>query len=121
MDIQARQLTTEEKVEVDYFFQNSAVPPWGAVVHMDFGDVVIFDGADGFRRYTLISGADAPALAAQINQATYTSPDSGLIALVDDITARAVALGTSLVKVAAVGAVIALLVIYAPQIKRILP
>lgn len=121
MDIQARQLTTEEKVAVDYFFQDSSVPAWGAVVHMEFGDVVIFDGADGYRRYTLISGADAPALADRINQAPYSSPDAGLIALVDDITARAVALGASMLRVAAIAAVVALLVVYAPAIRKALP
>jgi len=105
---------------VEYIYQNSSVPAWGAVVTMPFGDVLIFDGADGIRRYTVISGPDAPELIARINQAPYTSPDAGLVSLVSDITNRAIGLGESLLKTMAIGAAILLLVVYSPQIKKVL-
>ena len=120
MDIQTRQLTADEKVSVEYLYQNSSVPAWGAVVHMPFGDVLIFDGADGVRRYTVISGPDAAELIARINQTPYTSPDAGLISLAEDITNRAISFGTSMVKTLAIGAAVLLLVMYSPQIKRVL-
>lgn len=109
--LSVRQLTDSEQTQVEALYQWSSVPPWGSVVSMPFGKVLIFDAADGRRRYTLLSGSGAASVADQINKAEYQSPDAGLMALIEDLLHRAEQAGKATLGLGAIVGVVALAVV----------
>lgn len=86
--------------------ESVTVPAWGRVYVTSLGNVLIFDGADG-RRFTLISGPDAEALAGRINLPVYHSPDEGLLAFLEDLTGRAADFGKGVLLFAGIVMVLA--------------
>lgn len=103
-NLAARALTS---TEVDAFvkqFGTPIIPVYGKTFITGLGTIVVFDGADLRRRYTLISGPDASAVAQQIDKAPYTSPDAGLWSFLDDLTKNAENAATNITTTVLIGA-----------------
>lgn len=107
----ARPLTDQERTNfiLAGFDPPLGLPAWGAVFTTNIGKVLLFDGADGRRRYTLISGSGADAIANEINKPPYVSKDAGLIPLLKDIVDRGEKTLENVVGVVAIIGVIILL------------
>ena len=79
------------------------IPVRGYTAQTSLGSVILFADANGTLHYTLAQSAQELATAAEVMQPSYSSPDEGIVATLNDMIGRAGDLASNVLTFAAWG------------------